>query len=326
MIVLGVILLVTILIWARLAAFNDRVSTAPSVSSSLWGPLSGSERVNVLILGYGGIEHDGPFLTDSINILSIDTSSDHSSIIPIPRDIWIEGHPDVPGNGKINQAFSTGHAAGGVTAGAEAASRVVTAVTGLEVHHWLTIDFDGLVASVDALGGITIDNPTAFSYGSPQDVSSGSDWDGTFAEGRIELDGQAALLYARTRYTSDPAESSDFARSVRQERVLKAMVDEVTGGGIGSLPQALGVMDVVDNHLRTDLSVIDLGLLAEQLTADRRIELSEGPVLEATTTSDGQYVLVPVGRSGPTDYDPIHRYLALALAEPAPTPTPEASQ
>ncbi|MBW3632291.1 MAG: LCP family protein [Chloroflexi bacterium] len=311
----------TVLVWVRLAAFNDRVSTAPSASTSLWGPMtSGSERVNVLILGYGGPEHEGPFLTDSINVLSIDPASDKSVIIPIPRDIWIEGHPDVPGNGKINQAFSLGHGDGGIVTGAETAARVVTTVTGLPIHHWLTIDFDGLVAAVDAVGGITVENTTSFSYGSPQDVSSGSAWDGTFAAGPIDLDGPAALMYARTRFTSDAAESTDFARSIRQQRVLKALVDEVAGSGIGSLPRALRVMGAVDDHLRTDLSVIDLGLLADRLTADGRIELSEGLVLEATTTTDGQYVLVPIGRTGPTDYEPIHRYLAGALAEQELTP------
>ncbi|HET9539531.1 MAG TPA: hypothetical protein VFQ46_02930, partial [Candidatus Limnocylindria bacterium] len=46
-----------ILLWQRVAAFNDSVSTAPATSSALWGPLQGEERVNIALFGYGGAEH-----------------------------------------------------------------------------------------------------------------------------------------------------------------------------------------------------------------------------------------------------------------------------
>ena len=41
--------------------------------------------------------------------------------------------------------------------------------------------------------------------------------------------------------------------------------------------------------MATDLSAIDLYLLSGHLAADRRIELSEGVILEATFNSAGQY-------------------------------------
>jgi hypothetical protein len=84
-------------------------------------------------------------------------------------------------------------------------------------------------------------------------------------------------------------------------------------------------MDALSTHLATDLSAIDLALLSGHLSADRRVALTEGVILEATTTSDGRYTLVVIGRADGADYTPLHAYLAAALAEPMPTPIPTGS-
>ena len=48
-------------------------------------------------------------------------------------------------------------------------------------------------------------------------------------------------------------------------------------------------------------------------------------MLEATTNTLGQYILVVIGRASSTDYGPLQRYLATELAKPVPTPVPIAS-
>jgi hypothetical protein len=55
-------------------------------------------------------------------------------------------------------------------------------------------------------------------------------------------------------------------------------------------------------------------MLAGHMTPDRRIELAEDQILEATTNTIGQYVLVVIGRAGPTDYEPLHEYVGRAVA------------
>ena len=88
---------------------------------------------------------------------------------------------------------------------------------------------------VDAVGGVTIQNPRAFSYTTSESNYHAGIWDrGTFEAGTLALDGTRALDYTRARYTSDPAESSDFARSVRQQRVLGALRAKL--GSAGSAP------------------------------------------------------------------------------------------
>ena len=311
-----------VLLGMRAAAFNATVSSAAFPSTQLLGPLQGSDRVNVLMVGYGGAGHDGAYLADSIQILSIDPETDTTVTIPIPRDLWIEGVGAYPQNGKINEVFSNGYVSGDLdTAGALMAD-VLSTVTGLEIDHWLSIDFTGFREMVDAVGGVTINNPSAFRYTTHELLHSAGKWNtGSFPKGEIHLDGERALAYARARYTSVVAESTDFARSVRQARVLAALRSSVGDGGIGAILPGLGLMDAMEGRVRTDVSVIDLFLLSSHLSSDRRVELSEGPVLTATTNTDGQYILIPTGWTGPGDYATIHQYLSGELAAAA-TPAP----
>jgi polyisoprenyl-teichoic acid--peptidoglycan teichoic acid transferase len=303
----------------RAATFNAAVSTESAFSLRLFGPFS-PNPVNILVLGYSDESREGAFLTDSMNVFSIDGSSDATTVIPIPRDLWVEGMPQVPDNMKINEAFRIGYYADGLANGAELAAEAVTHVTGLPIHGWIALDFQGFEAMVDAVGGITVENPTAFAYTWHEGEWLAGRFEGSFDAGTLALDGEQALTYARNRYTSVTSESSDFARSVRQQRVLQAIRAEITG--FETVPKGLAVADALEGHLHTNVSVWDLGLLVGKLDIDRRIELSEDVILRASTNSIGQYVLVVIGQAGPADYTPLHEFVADAMSEPIPTSTP----
>jgi len=313
-----------IFLFQRAAAFNGAVSTDSALSMRLFGPLSGGDRVNVLILGYGDETQGGSYLSDSMNLLSIDRETDTTALIAIPRDLWVEGIAEVPQNMKINEALAIGYFADGMENGANLAAEAVTHVTGLRVDGWITLDFQGFEAIVDAVGGVTVENPTAFSYAWAEEDYFAGNWLGSFDAGTLELNGADALSYARNRYTSVIEESSDFARSVRQQRVLQAIRAELTGWQ--TVPKALAVADALEGHLDTNVSVWDLAMLAGKLGVDHRIELSEDVILQATTNSIGQYVLVVIGRAHSADYTPLHDYISEELANPpVPSPIPSAS-
>lgn len=304
-----------VLVGIRAAAFNSTVSTAGFPTTALLGPLNGSERVNVLMVGYGGGEHDGAYLADSIQVLSIDPATDTTTSVPIPRDLWIEGVAGFPQNGKINQVFSAGHAQGGLEGGGDLLAGVVSEVTGLEIEHWISIDFQGFQETVDAVGGVTVDNPTAFSYTTTETAHQAGRWDsGSFAAGEIHLDGDEALMYSRARYTSVVSESTDFARSARQARVIGALRSTLGEGGVTSIVPGLQMMDALEGRMFTNLSAIDLFLLSGDLSADRRVELSEDVVLRATTNTVGQYILVPSDWTGPGAYGGLRAYVGRELA------------
>jgi LCP family protein required for cell wall assembly len=301
-------LLVTgaVVLWQRAAAFNDAVSTESALSMRLFGPF-GPERVNVLLLGYSDESREGAFLSDSMNVISIDRTTDTSTMIPIPRDLWVEGVAEVPQNMKINEAFSIGTHEGGIEYGAQLASKAVTHVTGLEIHGWISLDFQGFEAMVNALDGITLDNPRAFAYTWDEPNFLAGNFQHAFDAGQLLLEGERALDYARTRYTSVPEESSDFARLVRQQRVMQAIKAEVTGWQ--TLPRGMAVAESLTGHLRTNLPVLDLAMLAGKLDVDNRLELAEDVILDATVNTIGQYILVVIGQSSTTDYSPLHEFI-----------------
>jgi LCP family protein required for cell wall assembly len=319
LLILIVALVGGILLWQRVSKFNDSVSTAPAASSALWGPLGGTERINIALFGYGGKEHHaGNYLADSIQILSIDPKHNQTTIIPVPRDFWVEGLPEMPDNGKINEAFAIGYERGHIAGAARLTTKVLSKVTGLKIDHWMAIDFGGFEEIIDAVGGVDVKNRRFFRYTwSPwvynHHAFAQNNPDLVFRTGKIHLDGAQALAYARARYTSVLAESSDFARSERQQRVLGALRAKLGSGGIGSLGPGLAMMDALEGRMKTDLSAIDLALLSSHFSPDRRLTMKEGKVLQATTNTDGAYILVVMGQKNSTDYSPLKEFLANEL-------------
>ena len=310
---------VLVVIGLRAAAFNASVSSAPFPSAALLGPLNGSERVNVLMVGYGGADHDGAYLADSIQVLSIDPETDTATTVPVPRDLWIEGIASYGRNGRVNTVFAQGQANGGLDEAASLMAGVLGEVTGLRIEHWLSVDFAGFRDMVNAVGGVTLDNPVAFAYTTTEAQHAAGNWSlGAFEAGQIHLDGDEALAYARVRYTSVPSESNDFARSVRQARIVGALRGQLGQGGLPSIVPGLRLMDAMEGRVRTNLSAIDLFLLSSHLSSDRRVELTEGPVLTATTNTNGAYILLPTGWSGPGDYGGLQAYLGRELSVDAP--------
>src|SRR4051812_32852477 len=59
------------------------------------------KKINILILGVGGGSHDGPNLTDTIIFASVDPQLKKTTLVSIPRDLWI---PDL--HAKINAAYT----------------------------------------------------------------------------------------------------------------------------------------------------------------------------------------------------------------------------
>jgi len=320
--VLVAVVIGVVLLGFRAAAFNAEVSTAGFPSTALFGKLNGSDRVNILLVGYGGGDHDGAYLADSIQVLSIDPATDTTTTVPIPRDLWIEGVGSYPQNGKVNEVFQAGFNEGGLERGGALLAEVLADVTGLQIEHWLSIDFAGFRDMVDAVGGVTINNPTAFAYTTNGAQHDAGNWStGSFEAGEIHLDGAQALAYSRARFTNVVAESTDFARSVRQARVLSALRRDIGDGGLGSIMPGLGLMDAMEGRVLTDVSVIDLFLLASHLNSDCRVEITDGTILTPLTNTVGQYILIPRDWAGPGAYGGFRAFIAEELSCPVEEPT-----
>jgi polyisoprenyl-teichoic acid--peptidoglycan teichoic acid transferase len=270
----------------RVSDFSQAISGQGPLTTQL-----GDGRVSLVFLGYGGYGHDGAYLSDSMLVVTYDPASGKSAMISVPRDLWVQVPPDSGQYSKLNTAFAYGVAHGGLAAGGALAASKVSDITGLNVTHWLSLDFTGFEDLVNQLGGVDINVPDEFTATLS---STGADAQ-VFHQGLQHMDGLRALSFARARYCSPPAEASDFARSARQQLLMKALFDKVRSpGGWFDAP---GVMDALQTRINTDLSVRDLYTVFTGSNIDHatRIGLSNANVLVDDVSDDGQDILLPRG-------------------------------
>lgn len=180
-------------------------------------------NINVIIAGYGGVGHAGSLLTDTLMLASFNPKLGAVTFLSIPRDMYINYGSGRAG--KINGFFWNHYIAAGkdIDAGAAALRDKVEQITGIPVPYYMFVDFDGFVSLIDNLSGITVNVPESIvdtSY--PGENNSYI----TFAinSGEQVLDGETALKFARSRHST-----SDFSRALRQQLIIKGMVDKVLG-------------------------------------------------------------------------------------------------
>jgi LCP family protein required for cell wall assembly len=313
LVALAVVLLLLAVV-VRLAVFVAAVSTAPLLSTHFW-PFGGPRQANVLIMGYGGQGHDGAYLTDSMLLLHADLGTRQTAQISVPRDLWVQVPPDSGHYAKINSAYAYGVGADGANldAGGQLATLKVSQVTGLPVDRWVSVDFQGFRALVDALGGVDITVARSFSaqYPANDDPAVNPNWiTVSFKAGRQHMDGETAIRYARARYADTPAEASDFARSQRQELLVRAIGAKLKSPT--SWWRFFAVLNALQPHLHTNLSPVDLATLALRANpgGSTKIALDDTNVLVNDTSADGQAILVPRGG----DYGIIGTYIQQQLA------------
>lgn len=266
--------------------------------------MSGSGRINLLVLGYGGVGHDGAYLTDSMILISLIPSDHATTVISVPRDLWVQVPPNSGQYAKINTAYQDGFYNGynglpaGQNAGGTEAAEKVGEVVGLPVNYWLTMNFDGFRSLVDSLGGVEINVPVAFTAQYPvnDDPAINANWKIIhFNTGPQHMDGEQAIEYARARYVLSPlSQGTDFARSVRQQQLISAILARARQ--VSAWPSLLNATNALQNAIYTNLSLTDLALFSEKLDLSHagHVGLTNQNVLVSAQSSDGQDILLPI--------------------------------
>lgn len=298
-VIILVILFIFLFITTQKAlAFGSAISNQSPLSTQT-GYMGGSDRVNFLIMGYGGSGHDGAYLTDSLVVISLEPQSHHTTLISIPRDLWVQNPANSGNYTKLNAVYPV--AAGDTNAnpikGGDAVAQKISTITGLTINYWMTINFTGFKDFIDAIGGVDVTVPDTFTAKYPvnDDPNINPNWETVkFKKGPQHMDGARAIVYARARYVTDnPAEGSDFARSARQQLIMKAALAKVKQWQ--TWPQMFNAMDKLKNTLYSNLSLADLAefALKMDLNTAHRVGLSTSNVLENATSNDGQAILQP---------------------------------
>ncbi len=279
-------------------SFVKRISSVID-GSALIGESEG--QINILILGYGGPEHDGPYLTDSIIIASINPSTKQVLLSTLPRDYLWDESPVIT---KINTAYSTGYfrSNGDHAAAGKMATEAVEEATGLKIPYFASIDFKGFEKAVDRLGGLDIYVENTFVDPIfPNDETKGYLGPLTFKQGWEKMNGKRALQFARSRHAVG-VEASDFARSRRQAKILQAFKDKALELNLVSNSSKVNdLLGILSEHFHTNLEpgeLIHLGKLmksGEAKIINQSLDEATGLVCGGFLGPEEarQYVLVP---------------------------------
>lgn len=206
-------------------------------------------RINILLLGIGGEGHSGGDLTDTIMIASIKPATNEASLLSIPRDLYVQ-IPNTNKGSKINAVKFWGDKSKEKN-GIELLKQIVSEVSGLDIHYYVQLDFNGFVKIVDDLGGIDIYLKNDINDPAYPNFSRGYD-PFYIKKGWHHLDGATALKVARSRHST----MGDFDRIERQQDIIKAAkqkaFEKYSGLDIFVLKK---IFDSMGDNLRTDLQL-----------------------------------------------------------------------
>lgn len=243
-----------------------------------------AEAMNVLLLGSDSrgdslnvAEEGEPSnqRSDTMMWVHIPADRKHIYLVSIMRDTWV-GIPGV-GEAKINAAMANG----GVPL-------VVQTLEGMfknRIDHVAVVDFEGFKAITDALGGVEVDVPLAFTP-----LHGTSD----FKAGPQLLNGDQALAFVRERYAFI---DGDYQRVLDQQIFLKALLNSILSPTTMTNP--MKVMELVDKvapYISVDsgLDSATLGALAVSLKSVRGADVVSFtlPTLGTGTSADGQSIVL----------------------------------
>lgn len=253
------------------------------------------DRVNFLLTGIGGAEHDGATLTDTMVVLSIKPKTGEVAMISLPRDLVVP----IPGYGfrKINSVNALAEA-NEKNSGPEFTRHFLQNLLAIKIPYYVQIDFDGFKKLIDRLGGLTImvDKSFADSYYPTDDYLIKEI---SFLTGVQKMDGNRVLQYVRSRHGNN-GEGSDFARSRRQQKVITALKSQILNTNLLLNPEQIrAIFTILNDHVATNLEIgqiinlaktnqtVQWGNLYSYVLDDR----PTSPLYVSTET--GSYMLLP---------------------------------
>lgn len=254
-------------------------------------------RLDILMLGIRGadetaIEDEGGLLTDTIIVVSVDKITKKTAIVSIPRDLYIEIKSRAPNGkqmeirGKINEVYERGLENGG---GLTVAKQIFSRIIGVFIDNAVVFDFNAFKEIVNNLDGIDV------FLAKPFEEKNQWGYEFYLPAGNNHLDGEQALYYIRSRYST-----SDFDRARRQQEVISIIKNKALTLGLLSNPvKIISLFSDLKNNIKTDFQIWDIKDLLTLLgsfggkTSSKNYIISTDNLVYETKTEKGEYILLP---------------------------------
>lgn len=238
-----------------------------------------ADAVTFLVLGSDWRPNAG-FRTDVIILVVLNTRSGAVSLVSFPRDLYVE----IPGIGQ--QRINTAQQFGGFS---------LTQATfqtnfGITPNYFVMTNFQGFINIIDRIGGVEVETARNLTDTCklPQSVNGYC----SVGPGRVYMNGDTALWYVRSRYSS-----SDFDRTRRAQEVILAVFKKLMS--LDAIPKAPQLYQEFRNNVETDIPLdlaIRLATFAPGLVSNpekiQRYAIGPSDVWNYTTDTGAQ-VLIP---------------------------------
>ena len=228
-----------------------------ALGSMTSGLLTGAEANKItkepFVIYLSGVDTRGELTENArsdVNILAaVNPVTKRVALVNTPRDYYV----DLAGTSSKDKLTHAG------LYGVETSMETLGNLYGVNVDHYIRINFAGFISIIDALGGVDVYSDQAFtSVGSPGYYDPT-----TFVEGWNHLDGKSALAFARERHAFA---SGDIQRGINQMKVIDAMLNKIKSPAL--LMGFSKIMDAASDCFVTDFS-------QEQISALVRMQLSD---------------------------------------------------
>lgn len=228
-----------------------------ALGSMTSGLLTGAEANKItkepFVIYLSGVDTRGELTENArsdVNILAaVNPVTKRVALVNTPRDYYV----DLAGTDSKDKLTHAG------LYGVETSMETLGNLYGVNVDHYIRINFAGFINIIDALGGVDVYSDQAFtSVGSPGYYDPI-----TFVEGWNHLDGKAALAFARERHAFA---SGDIQRGINQMKVIDAMLNKIKSPAL--LMGFSKIMDAASDCFVTSFS-------KDQISALVRMQLSD---------------------------------------------------
>ena len=203
--------------------------TAIGISEEAKDSLKGYRNIALLGIDSRADDFGTGNRSDCIIIASINEKTKEVKLLSVYRDTYVY----VTENGnkkldKITHAYSYG--------GAQNTLKSLNEALDLNITEYVTVNFDAVIAAVNALNGVEIDITSEElkyinDYIDATSQSSGVKSSHLSKAGRQTVDGVQAVAYSRIRYTA----GGDYKRTERMRTVVTAMAKKAKTLSIGQL-------------------------------------------------------------------------------------------
>jgi LCP family protein required for cell wall assembly len=211
--------------------------------------------------------------SDTIMVLHIDPNSQKAAILSIPRDLFVP-IAGTSRHDKVNASFSDG--------GPQLLIQTIKQALGIEINHYVEVDFTGVERIVNAIGGIKV-----YADAPARDEMTGLDIPQV---GCNELDGYQALAYVRSRYYETwergrwvSGTNSDIDRIGRQQDFVRRMMKKAISSGLSNPITLNRLIGIGVDNVRVDqqMSTKDITTVAKRF---RSIDPDSVDMLTLPTT------------------------------------------